>query len=121
MQFTLPSGTDSGWLLLEQGALAENRYRLNITICQNPTCNCGTMAMLCSPEADDSEQCGLTLEADLIQRRIVAATEDDAGGAARILADAVASEMTEAAWSAFREKYVAVKRHCTEHADLNQL
>src|SRR5438132_3957901 len=71
MELMLPSSqSTTGWLLLEQGDLAGQRYCFETSICASPVYQCERVTLRCSPELAPQASVPVCLEMDLAQCEI---------------------------------------------------
>lgn len=126
MQLPALPSRDAGYgLLLEKGPLAGQYYCLELSICENPICQCKHLTFYCDSGRDALQEFRLPspvcLEMDLSKRAISNLEDLKADSFAFTLATAIESEMSEEEWTKLRLLYSAVKQQQTEHADLNRL
>jgi hypothetical protein len=117
---------ESGYgLLLEEGPLAGDYYRLNPLICTNPVCECKVISLHCFPRAKDLPQqfapTHICLEMDLAQRVVTNLKRLEADSTGYAFAKAVASEISDGDWTELWNLYLSVKQRQTEQADLDGL
>ena len=126
MQLSVSPSRDAGYgLLLEKGPLAGQYYRLTLSICDNPVCQCEHVTLHCYSGRDASPESSrlspVCLEMDLSNRAISNLDDLKADSTALTLATSVWSEMSEEEWTKLSMLYSAVKLQQTERADLNRL
>src|SRR6516165_12550015 len=122
MEFMLPSSqSTTGWLLLEQGDLAGQRYCFETSICPSPVCQCERVTLRCSPELAPRASVPVCLEMDLAQCEIADFKKLTSDPASITVAKAVANEISKADWNKFWGFYLGAKRYLTEEADPDQI
>ena len=121
MKLSIPQSADSvGELLLESTPFSGRRFRVETSVCQNPTCRCDFVTLRCIPDPrGPSDPAAIVLEMDL--RKRAAANIKDLDAAALALAEAIGSEMSEEDWALLREIYATAKQRATEQADIENL
>jgi hypothetical protein len=117
---------ESGYrLLLEEGPLAGEYYRLSPHICTNPFCECKVISLNCFPRAKDSPQLfastHICLEMDLAQRVVTNLKKQEVDSTGYVFAKSVASEISDGDWAELWNIYLLVKLRQTEQADLDSL
>ena len=112
-------------LLLEEGQLAGEYYRLNPLICTNPVCECKVISLHCFSRARDLPQpfapTHICLEMDLAKRVVTNLKTLEADSTGYAFAKAVASEISDGDWAELWNLYLLVKQRQTEQADLDSL
>lgn len=122
MELMLPSSqSTTGWLLLEQGDLAGQRYCFETSICPSPVCQCERVTLRCSPELAPRASVPVCLEMDLAQCEIANFKKLTSDPASITVAKAVANEISKADWNKLWGFYLGAKRYLTEHADPDQI
>jgi hypothetical protein len=117
---------ESGYgLLLEEGPLAGEYYRLNPLICTNPVCECKVISLHGFSRARDLPQpfapTDICLEMDLAKRVVTNLKSLEADSTGYAFAKAVASEISDGDWAELWNIYLLVKQKQTEQADLDSL
>lgn len=114
--------TDRGELVIQQGELAGRRYRFEVMVCDNPTCDCEQVTLKCFPEMPEAgPTTPVYLDMDLERRQVANLQELKANPTTRALADAVAAECGQDEWDQLRRIYWRLKQYWTEHSDLEQV
>jgi hypothetical protein len=122
MELMLPSSqSTTGWLLLEHGNLAGQRYCFETSICPSPVCQCERVTLRCSPELAPRASVPVCLEMDLAQCEIANFKKLTSDPASITVAKAVANEISKADWNKLWGFYLGAKRYLTEHADPDQI
>jgi hypothetical protein len=122
MELMLPSSqSTTGWLLLEQGDLAGQRYCFETSICPSPVCQCERVTLRCSPELAPQASVPVCLEMDLAQCEIANFKKLTSDPASITVAKALANEISKADWNKLWGFYLGAKRYLTEHADPDQI
>ena len=122
MELMLPSSqSTTGWLVLEQGDLAGQRYCFETSICPSPVCRCERVTLRCSPELAPQASVPVCLEMDLAQCEIANFKKLTSDPASITVAKAVANEISKADWNKFWGFYLGAKRYLTEEADPDQI
>jgi hypothetical protein len=103
------------------------RYTCRLRACTSPVCHCTVLSLRCAPASEAArrrctEAGAETLEADLdVFAQSVAEPEERVPGAARVLAEQIAAELTEGQWAELRERFLAAKRRAIERMNVDEL
>ena len=106
--------------ILEENLFAGKPYRFEIKICQNPTCDCKVVSLICIPENPElmGDLDSIRLEMNLANRSVD--NIKDAPPEALLLAQEIKAQITDAEWKQLKELYFAGKVEATAQCDLDQ-
>ena len=121
MKLSIPQSADAvGELLLESTPFSGRCFRVETSVCQNPTCRCDFVTLRCIPDPrGPSDPAVVVLEMDLRKRSVANLKDLDAANLA--LAETIVSEMSEEGWAVLKDIYATAKQRATEQADIETL
>jgi hypothetical protein len=126
MQLAVPPSSGSGYgITFEKGPLAGQQYRLALSVCENPVCQCDRISLDCysDPGAPSEFRSSdpIRLEMDLNTRAITNLKELRRNRIAYALAISVESEISDEEWAKLNRLFLAAKYRQTEQANLDQI
>jgi hypothetical protein len=126
MQFLVSPSSSTGYgIIVERGPLAGQNYRVELSVCENPVCQCERVCFNCYSDPNAPLEFRtpgpVHLEMDLSTRAITNLKELKRDKVAYTLATSVESEISEDEWNKLRRLFLAVKYRQTEKANLDQV